>query len=311
MRILFMGTPEIAADCLRYLLAHGREVVGVVCQPDKPKGRGHSLTPPPTKVLAEAHALPVCQPSTLRDDGFLSWLAEVNPDLILVVAYGKILPRAVLEYPRYGCLNLHVSLLPKYRGAAPMQRAVMAGETVSGVSVMYMNEGMDTGDVMFQQSFPIAESDDFGAVHDKAAAMGAPLLNEAVDALLAGNAPRTPQDQSQATMAPKIEKEECHLNLTKSAAELFHIVRGLSPAPLAYVLTEKGESLKIAKARVVDGEGKAGQVIALSTEGEGAVVVACGEGALAITELVPQGKGKMSAAAYIRGRKIAPGQVLS
>lgn len=310
MRILFMGTPEIAQRCLLSLLSDKREVVGVVCQPDKPKGRGNTLTPPPTKVLAEEHGIPVFQPVTLRDGAFLPILEELRPDVILVVAYGKILPSYVLDFPKYGCINLHVSLLPKYRGAAPMQRAIMAGETETGVTVMYMDEGMDTGDMIAVSAYPILPTDDYGAVSDKAATVGAPLLLKTLDDLKEGKVIRTPQNHAEATFAPKIEKSEYKIDFSKSAHDCACLVRGLSPAPLAYVTDESGRMLKIQKAHAAEGKGKAGEVIAVSTAGEGEILVACGEGALAITCLTPAGKSSMTAAAFLRGRGLAVGDLL-
>ena len=310
MRILFMGTPEIAANCLAALLADGREVVGLVCQPDKPKGRGKQMTPPPTKVLAEEKGIPVFQPVTLRENALLPVLEELSPDVILVVAYGKILPTYVLEFPKYGCINLHVSLLPKYRGAAPMQRAIMEGETETGVTVMYMDEGMDTGDMIFTATYPILPDDDYGSVSQKAADLGAPLLLKTLDDLVAGTVVRTPQDHSQATFAPKIEKTEYKIDFTGSAHRCACLVRGLSPAPLAYVTDQSGRMLKIQKAHKVEGKGEPGKVIAVSTQGEGEIVVACGEDALAITCLTPAGKSSMTAAAFLRGRGLAVGDML-
>lgn len=311
MRVLFMGTPDIADRCLRALLACGREVVGVVCQPDKPKGRGNKMTPPPTKVTAEGVGLPVFQPISFRDGAFLPVLEELAPDVIVVVAYGKILPSYVLHAPRYGCINLHVSLLPAYRGAAPMQRAIMDGCTETGVTVMHMDEGMDTGDIIHTAAFPILPTDDYGAVTQKAADIGAPLLNQTLDELAAGTAPRTPQNGDLATYAPKIEKEEYHLQFTRPASELDCLVRALSPAPLALCRDGRGRMCKILSARPTAGEGQPGQVLSTSDRGEGEIVVACGQGALAITALIPEGKNRMEAAAFVRGRGAAAGEVFS
>ncbi|MBO5788655.1 MAG: methionyl-tRNA formyltransferase [Clostridia bacterium] len=310
MRILFMGTPEIAASCLEALLCDGQEVVGLVCQPDKPKGRGNVLTPPPTKVLAEAHGVPVYQPFTLKDEALLPVLEMLSPDLIIVVAYGKILPSYVLHYPKYGCINLHVSILPKYRGAAPMQRAIMAGETETGVTVIYMDEGMDTGDIIYTAKYPILPTDDYGAVSQKAAEIGAPLLISTINGLKEGNITRIPQNHDEATFAPKIDKSEYHIDFTKPAYLCDGLVRGLSPAPLAYAVDGKGRQLKICTAHPTEGQGVPGTVIFVSTQGEGEIRVACGEGALAITSLFPAGKSKMSAAAFLRGRGIAEGDIL-
>ncbi|MBP5209704.1 MAG: methionyl-tRNA formyltransferase, partial [Clostridia bacterium] len=291
-------------------------VVGVVCQPDKPKGRGNKMTPPPTKELAERWGLPVFQPASFRDGSFLPTLQALEPDVIVVVAYGRILPSYVLDYPRYGCVNLHVSLLPLYRGAAPMQRAIMAGERETGVCVMMMDEGMDTGDVLLCERYPILPTDDYGAVSEKAARVGAPLLGRALDQLAAGTARRHPQDHSRATYAPKIEKEECVLDFARPAAQIDCLIRALSPAPLASFFDARGQACKAVAAHPValppTGERPApGTVLSVSTKGEGEIVVACGEGALALTALIPAGKKRMSAAAFVCGRGVAAGDVLS
>ena len=308
-RILFMGTPEIAATVLRALLDNGCNVVGAVTGQDKPRGRGHQLAPTAVKALATERGVPVYTPQTLRDDAFLALLDELTPDLIVVVAYGKILPKAVLDYPRLGCINLHVSLLPKYRGAAPMQRAVMAGERETGVTVMYMAEGLDTGDIILQERFPIHDDSDFEYVHDTSAAVGARLLLRAIPLLEEGVAPRIPQDDALATYAAKIEREEAHITFDASAASVSAKVRGLTPIPMAYV-RHNGKLLKLYRPTVVAGKGSVGRVIALSDKGEGAITVACLERAISFAGVIPEGKGKMSAADFIRGRKIQIGDIL-
>lgn len=310
MRILFMGTPEIASVALSALAKGGYTPVGAVCQPDKPAKRGMLLTPPPVKVTAESLGIPVYQPETLKDGALLPVLEQMRPDLIVVVAYGKILPRDVLSYPKHGCINLHVSLLPKYRGAAPMQRAIMAGECETGVTVMQMDEGLDTGDILLMRSFPIGEEDDLGYVHDTSAAIGGTLLCEAVRAIEDGTVTRTKQPEEGASCAPKITKEECKLDFTKTAKELANKVRALSPVPLAYTRTPDGRILKVVRARATDGTGEAGRVVRLSDAKDGEIVVACGEGALALLCVVPEGKGKMRAADLIRGRRVALGDLL-
>ena len=310
MRIVFMGTPEIAATVLRGLSADGREIVGALSQPDRPRGRGMVLQPTPVRQAAEELGIPVFQPTTLRDGSFLPVLRELAPDLAVVVAYGKILPPEILGCPRLGCINLHVSLLPRYRGAAPMQRAVMNGDTETGVTVMHMAEGMDTGDIIFAERFPIAPTDTFGDVHDRAASVGTPLLLRAIDAIEAGNAPSIPQDESQATYAPKIEREECRLDFSMSASQLDCRVRGLYPIPLAFTGRPDGRLIKVCVARPTEGRGAPGTVLRLHTEGTGEIVVACGQGALALCRIKPEGKGEMSAADFIRGRGISVGEIL-
>lgn len=310
MKILFMGTPDIAASCLAALLADGQQVAAVVTQADRPRGRGYTLTPPPVKVLATERGIPVYQPATLRDEAFAKTLSEIDPDLIAVVAYGKILPVSVLSYPKYGCINVHASLLPKYRGAAPIQRAIMDGETVTGITTMYMEEGLDTGDMLLTEEIAISKTDDFGSIHDRMAEVGGRLLCETVRALENGTAVRRKQDDGAATYASKIEKADCHLDLTKSAQALDPYIRGLSPIPLSFVRCPDGKMLKIVRAEAAEGRGAPGEILALDDRGEGGILVACGEGALLLREIVPEGKGKMRAADFIRGRRLQIGEVL-
>lgn len=309
MKIMFMGTPEISAVCLEKLIADGHEICAVVTREDKPRGRGNVMTPTPTKVLALSHGIPVYEPRTLRDEAFLAILEECSPDLIAVVAFGKILPKAVLDFPKYGCLNLHVSLLPKYRGAAPMQRAIMEGERETGVTVMYMDEGLDTGDMLAVERFEIGPLDDFEAIHDRSAEIGGALLSETITRVFRGEAERIPQDHSLATYAAKIEKTDCRLDFSMSADRLDCIIRGTTPIPGAFGYL-KGKMLKINKARPVKGKGAPGEVIAIDDKGEGSITVACGEGALVVTAVIPEGKGKMTAGDFIRGRKIALGDII-
>lgn len=311
MRILFMGTPDIARDCLSALCNAGRDVVAVVTQPDKPKGRGYVLTPPPVKVYATEKNIPVYQPQTLRDEAFADLLAEINPDLIAVVAYGKILPQNVLDYPKYGCINVHASLLPKYRGAAPIQRVIIDGESVTGVTTMYMAQGLDTGDMMLKSEVEITLDDNFETLHDKLAMAGAKTLVETVDAIERGTAPRIPQDDSLANYAAKIEKSDCELDFSKSAMEVHNRIRGLSPIPLSFTHTPDGKLLKVISAKLgdknVSGNETCGKVISF----DGGIEVACGNGSVIFTCVVPEGKGRMAAADFVRGRKIALGDVLA
>ena len=304
-----MGTPEISATCLKRLLDDGHNVTAVVTREDKPRGRGNVMTPTPTKLLAIENNIPVYTPKTLRDEEFAAILTEHSPDLIAVVAYGRILPKSVLDFPKYGCLNLHVSLLPKYRGAAPMQRAIMAGESETGVTVMYMDEGLDTGDIIDVAKFPIEQTDDFEAIHDRSAEVGSALLSEVIRKIPEGNIIRTKQNNALATYAAKVEKADCKLDFTLSAQKLDFIIRGVTPIPAAFAYLN-GKMLKINKAVPTSGKGIAGEVIDLSGVGEGYITVACGEGALRITAVIPEGKGKMSAGDFVRGRKIQIGDTL-
>lgn len=307
--IMFMGTPEISATCLRRLIEDGHGISVVITREDKPRGRGNVMTPTPVKLLAAEHSIPVYTPATLRDGAFAELLEEYKPEIIVVVAYGKILPLNVIEYPKYGCVNLHVSLLPKYRGAAPMQRAIMEGENETGVTVMYMAEGLDTGDIISVERFPILPEDDFEAIHDRSAEVGGRLLSETIEKIYNGTADRIPQDDSLACYAKKVEKEDCKIDFSLSAAKLDCIIRGVTPIPGAFAYLG-GKMLKVNKATPVKGEGRPGEVIDLSDKGDGYITVACGEDALKITVLIPEGKGKMSAGAFVRGRKIALGDIL-
>ena len=310
MRIVYMGTPEFAEVALRAINeAFPGEIVGVVSRVDTPKNRGHQRTPPPVKKTALELGLPVFQPLNLKAENFEETLKEWNPDIIVVAAYGKILPKAVLDFPALGCINLHVSLLPKYRGAAPMQRAVMAGESETGVTIMHMAEGLDTGDIILQESFALDQHADFEFVHDTSARIGADLLVRAIDMLEEGCAPRIPQNDAEATYAPKIEKEECHIDFTRAAAALGATIRGVTPIPMAYAY-HNGRMLKLYRPTVVKGAGDPGEVIALSDKGDGAIVVACGEGALSFAGVIPEGKGRMTAGDFVRGRKIQIGDKL-
>ena len=309
MRIMFMGTPEISAVCLRELIASENEIVAVVTGKDKPRGRGNVMTPTAVKALALEHSLPVYTPDSLKGEDFATLLNEINPDLIAVVAYGKILPKSVLDFPKHGCINVHVSLLPKYRGAAPMQRAIINGEKETGVTIMYMAEGVDTGDRIATEAFPIGSEDDFEAIHDRSAETGAKLLVKTIQDISDGTATRTPQDDSLATHAAKIEKEDCKIDFSRSATVLDCAIRGVTPIPGAFAYL-KGKMLKIYKATPIDAKGNPGEVIAVDPKGTGSFTVACGEGGLLVKGVIPEGKGKMSAGDFVRGRKIEIGDIL-
>ena len=309
MNIMFMGTPEISATCLQKLLDDGHKVTSVVTREDKPRGRKMVMTPTVVKSLAIENGIPVFTPQTLRSEDFEKLLSEYSPELIVVVAYGKILPKNVIDFPKYGCINLHVSLLPKYRGAAPMQRAIMEGERETGVTVMYMDEGLDTGDIIAVEKFPISCTDDFEAIHDRSALVGSALLSKTIFSMEKGEIKREKQDDSLATYAKKVEREDCKLDFTLSAKKLDFIIRGVTPIPGAFAF-HNGKMLKINKATPVNKNGEAGRVLALDEKGEGSFTVGCGEGSLLVTSVIPEGKGKMSAGDFIRGRKIALGDIL-
>mgnify|MGYP004471009441 FL=1 len=309
MKILFMGTPDFALFSLRALVDAGENVAAVVTQTDKPKGRGMTLSPPPVKVYATGHGIPVYQPKTLKDGAFETELRAIDPDIIIVVAYGKILPKYVLDYPKYGCINIHGSLLPKYRGAAPMQRAIMAGETITGVTSMYMAEGLDTGDMLLTEEVAIAPDDNFEAVHDKLGEAGARVLLRTVDAAKRGELHPIPQNDADSTYAAKIEKAECLVDWTWDAVRLHDKIRGLSPFPLAYTTLPGGKLLKIVRAHPESESvsAQAGTVIAADKSG---IKVACGSGVLVIDAATPEGKKAQSAADLVNGRQIATGAKL-
>lgn len=310
MKILFMGTPDFAMFSLKALAKTEHEIVGVITQPDKPRGRGYTLTPPPVKVFALEAGFDVYQPDTLRSDEFAALLSELSPDVIVVVAYGKILPKNVLDFPKYGCINVHGSLLPEYRGAAPMQRAIIDGKSKTGITTMYMAEGLDTGDMLLKDSVDITDTDNFETVHDKLGECGAALIVKTLECVEAGSIKREPQDDSLATYAAKITKDDCVLDFSKDARTLHNLIRGVSPFPLAFTHTPDGKLLKITSASVLHESGtygKAGEVIGL----DGGIWVACGDGALNITGVLPEGKPRMNASDFIRGRKINVGDILA
>ncbi len=308
MRILYMGTPDFAVASLKALYESGEHDITVITQPDKPKGRGYTLTPPEVKVYAESVGLPVYQPVTLRDEAFAALLAELDPEMIVVAAYGKILPKNVLDYPKYGCINVHGSLLPKYRGAAPIQRALIDGETETGVTIMYMAEGLDTGDMLYKTVVPIAEDDNFETLFDKMAASGARALMAAIPAIVNGTVVPEKQDDRLSTYAAKIEKADCALDFTGTAREVHNRIRGLSPFPLSS--TVRGNTvLKLVRSAVTDraSSKEAGSLIAEN----GRLFVVCGDGlCLEILELLPAGKKRMSAADYLRGNRVNDGERL-
>lgn len=299
-----MGTPEFALPSLKALI-RGHQVVGVFCQPDKPVGRHQNkLQPPPVKVCAQAHGIPVFQPEKLRDGTTLTLLKELDPELIVVAAYGRILPNDILALPAKGCINVHSSLLPKYRGSAPINWAVLNGEEETGVTIMHMASELDAGDIILQRATPIGETEDAAALYNRLAEMGGELVVEAVAQIEAGTASRTPQDPEQATLAPMLSKALSPVDWTKSAREIYNQIRGLYPWPTASTDVITGEAIKLWGAQVVEKHTDAppGAVIAAGKQG---IDVACGDGsALRILELQPPGKKRMTAAAYLAGHPI-------
>lgn len=308
MRILFMGTPDFAVPCLEEILTAGHCVVGVVSQPDKPKGRGHKMTPPPVKVCAQAHDLAVYQPATLKDGVLLSVLEELTPDMIVVVAYGKILPKYILDYPRFGCVNVHASLLPKYRGAAPIQWSVIDGETTTGVTTMYMSEGLDTGDMILKAETAIAPEETYGELHDRLSVMGAALLAKTLEQIENGTAPREPQEEACSTYAPMISKEIGHIDWSKSAVEILNLIRGTNPWPMSYSLYQ-GEPMKLIRAIAAGPKtGRPGEILTADKSG---ICIACGDGnGILVQELQFRGGKRMEVSSYLNGHSVDTGIIL-
>ena len=311
-RILFMGTPEFSASCLRALVEAGEDVIAVVTGADRQKGRGMKLTPTPVKEYAVAHGIPVFQPSTLRGPDFAELLMSLSPDLIIVAAYGKILPVNVLEYPKYGCINAHASLLPKYRGAAPIQRAIMAGETEMGVCAMYMEEGLDTGDVILRETVTVSPDDTYDNIHDALAEAGGKAMVRVCEMIKCGEAlPREKQNDADSTYAAKITNEDIVIDFTEDAEAVVNRIRAFSSVPGARTNLPDGKLLKITRARAVDAAGENAVPGTVTATAKKFFTVACGKGSIEVTEVIPEGKGKMDAASFINGRKIAVGDVLS
>lgn len=309
MRILFMGTPDYALEILKSLYCSGDNlIVGVVTQPDKPKGRGHKMMPPPVKVFAEENGIPVFQPTYLKDGAFSETLHTLNPDIIIVAAYGKILPKYILDFPPLGCINAHASLLPKYRGAAPIQRALMNGEKKTGVCSMFMEEGLDTGDIIFKEELSILPEDNFETLHDKLCDAAVRIILKTVKSAEKGELPREKQDDSLMTYAEKITKDDRIIDFAKTNEEVFNKIRGLSPFPKAYTRLCDGRVLQITEAHIsLASNGKIGEVMSYDSE---SITVMCGDGAVRIFTAIPEGKSAMKGSDLIRGRYLAVGDIL-
>ena len=307
MKILFMGTPAFAVPSLQMLIDSKHEILGVFTQPDKPQGRKQILTPPPVKELAEKHGIPVHQPASLKNEAALPLLQETQPDLIVVVAYGKILPKYVLDFARLGCVNVHGSLLPRWRGAAPIQWSVIAGDKFSGVATMKMAEGLDTGDILLMERTEIGARETAGELFDRLSEMGADLLRDTIARLEQGDIEGIPQEEAQATYASMLNKEMAVIDWTKSAHEIDCLIRGLNPWPVA-LTTLDGSRMKLFSAIPEDASGTPGTVLAADTRK--GLLVACGSGALRVMELQMVGGKRMAAKDYLRGHQIALGTKL-
>ncbi len=308
-RVVFMGTPEFSVPSLA-ALAGSEQVVLAVTNPDRPSGRGQALSAPPVKAEAVRRGIPVFQPEKAKAPESVARIAADSPDLIVVVAYGHILPPSILSIPRLGCINVHASLLPRYRGAAPINWAIARGETTTGVTIMKMDAGMDTGPMLHVRAMPIGEDDTAGTMFPKLAALGAEALAEALRKLHDGTLTETPQDNAQATYAPILKKEHGLIDWSRSAREVRDLVRGMTPWPSAYVV-HGGRTLKVLAAAVDGGAAPPrapGEIVAVGKDG---IVVACGQGALRLEQVQPEGGKAMPAWAYAQGRRIAKGDRLS
>ena len=300
MKILFMGTPDFAVPCLDILVSNGFDICGAVTQPDKPKGRGHKLTPPPVKEYAISKNISVYQPQTLKDGEFEKVLDELKPQFIAVVAYGKILPEYILDFPEYGCVNVHGSVLPKYRGAAPIQWAIINGDKTTGVTTQYMKMGVDTGDIIFTDETEILPDETYGELYTRLSQSGAKLLLKTVNAIKDGTAPRTEQDESEATHAPMLTKETGHINWTKSADEVLNLIRGTNPWPMSYAMYGD-EMMKVFGVKKGSGfDAPPGKIRIVNKKLE----ISCGKDSVVVDEIQFKGGKRLTVASYLNGHDI-------
>lgn len=308
MKVVFMGTSEFAVPSLAKLIDSQHSILGVVTQPDRPQGRGKKLVFSPVKTLAARHGLEIYQPLRIKDEYAVDMLRNWEADLIVVAAYGQILPQEILDLPRLGCINIHASLLPHYRGAAPIQRAIMAGDKVSGVTTMFMNAGLDTGDIILQKPVQIDEDMDYGDLEQKMAGEGADLLIDTMAILASGSIPRRKQDGHRSSYAPMLKPEEEKIDWNDRAAAIRNRIRALSPKPAAYT-SFNGSRFKIFKCRVVDteGAGPAGQIIQATQDG---FEVQTGAGVLEILEVQREGKKRIPCREFLKGFELLPGDTL-
>ena len=304
MRVIFWGTPEFAAPALRALIGEGFEVAGVVTQPDKPQGRSRKIIPSPVKTIALEEEIPLFQPKNARDPELVDKLRAIKPDISIVVAYGHIIPQTVIDLPAKGTLNIHASLLPLLRGAAPIQAAIRQGLTETGITIMRVVRALDAGPILLQAPTQIFEDETYGELRERLSELGALSLVEALALISVGEATETPQDDSRATFAPKVTRETSRIDWTRSALEISRVIRASDPAPGAFTTAPKGE-VKMFGPKVLDGlAGKPGEV--LKTTGE--LIVACGSDALRIAEVQPAGKHRMTAHEWVRGRGTSDGE---
>lgn len=311
MRIVFMGTPDFAVGSLQALCESGKhEILAVVTQPDRPKGRGNKLLQTPVKEYALEQGLTVYQPQKVKTPEFVELLHELQPELIVVAAFGQFLSKEILELPKYGCINVHASLLPKYRGAAPIQYAIIKGEKESGVTIMQMDIGMDTGAMLDKVVVPIEENTTMGELHDALREQGAALLLEVIDKIAAGTAVAEPQDDAQATYATLLDRSMEHIDWSKTAQEVHNLIRGFNPAPSTFTKLPNGKSLKIWGSKMT-GKSSAAAAGTVIETGKHSFFVACGEGVLEITEVQPESKKRMPAQVFLNGRGVQEGDLLA
>lgn len=311
MRIVFMGTPDFAVGSLQALCESGKhEILAVVTQPDRPKGRGNKLLQTPVKEYALEQGFTVYQPQKVKTPEFVELLHELQPELIVVAAFGQFLSKEILELPKYGCINVHASLLPKYRGAAPIQYAIIKGEKESGVTIMQMDIGMDTGAMLDKVVVPIAENTTMGELHDALREQGATLLLQVIDKIAAGTAVAEPQDDAQATYATLLDRSMEHIDWSKTAQEVHNLIRGFNPAPSTFTKLPNGKSLKIWGSKMTDKSSAAAAGTVIET-GKHSFFVACGEGVLEITEVQPESKKRMPAQVFLNGRGVQEGDLLA
>ena len=300
MRVVFMGTPDIAATCLKKILADGFDVVAVYTQPDRPKGRGMKMIYSPVKEVAIANNIPVFQPENFRADEDVEALRSLNPDVVAVVAYGRILPQRVLDIPAKGCVNIHASLLPQYRGSAPYQWAVLDGLTETGVTAQHMALKMDAGDIIDVAKTPIGENETAGELLDKLAVLGADLLSRVLTKFENDDVAGVPQNEAEVSFAPMLDKTMCPIDWSKTAQQVHNHVRGLHPWPVA-TMELKGQKFKVHATKIVEGKGNPGEILGLNKTG---LVIACGEGAVEVTQLQAEGGKRMAAPDYFRGHPL-------
>lgn len=311
MRIVFMGTPDFAVGSLQALCESGKhEILAVVTQPDRPKGRGNKLLQTPVKEYALEQGLTVYQPQKVKTPEFVELLHELQPELIVVAAFGQFLSKEILELPKYGCINVHASLLPKYRGAAPIQYAIIKGEKKSGVTIMQMDIGMDTGAMLDKVVVPIEENTTMGELHDALREQGAALLLEVIDKIATGTAVAEPQDDAQATYATLLDRSMEHIDWSKTAQEVHNLIRGFNPAPSTFTKLPNGKSLKIWGSKMT-GKSSAAAAGTVIETGKHSFFVACGEGVLEITEVQPESKKRMPAQVFLNGRGVQEGDLLA